>query len=170
LEPSASRRIYVPGATRRYSIVVILPYALACANAVRRERPAANKAANHGTRSMEDFAYLFRDSAAAYLRGQGDARFRRYEKYYRRQRAALTDHFDLEAANDGYFDTRSNPLTRVSELFASRAETRAIAGFTFAGLGGLLLRSAGSSQPIGVGVVLLIAFVGMRIATRKGRI
>jgi hypothetical protein len=119
---------------------------------------------------MDDFAYLFRDSAAAYLRGKGDARFRRYEKYYRRQRAALTDHFDLEAANHGYFDIRPNPLTRASELFASRAASRAIAGFAFAGLGGLLLRCAGSNQPIGVGVVLLIAFVGMRIAARKGRI
>ena len=53
---------------------------------------------------MQDFAHLFSDSAAAWLQGRGDARFRRYERYYRADRFAAQDagSFDLQRSNEQY--------------------------------------------------------------------
>ena len=42
---------------------------------------------------MQDFAYLFGDSAAAWLRGRGDARFPHYERHYRVERQAMPETF-----------------------------------------------------------------------------
>lgn len=53
---------------------------------------------------MQDFAYLFSDSVAAWLNGRGDARFQRYERHYRIERAAANDAsaFNLERSNEQY--------------------------------------------------------------------
>ena len=50
---------------------------------------------------MQDFAYLFRDSVAAWLQGRGDSRFQRYERHYRsdRETASSPEVFDLERSN-----------------------------------------------------------------------
>src|ERR1700675_4429628 len=51
---------------------------------------------------MDDFAYLFRDSASSWLAGRGDTRFPQYERFYRASRAAAIEAFDLQTSNEEY--------------------------------------------------------------------
>jgi hypothetical protein len=118
---------------------------------------------------VDDFAYLFRDSTAAYLRGVGDARFSRYERYYQQRREALADKFDLESANEEYVPPTPNRLASLVRVLDSRATSRILVGFLFAGLGASFLRTLGPHQPGGVGIAIVVAFVGMRMAYRRRR-
>jgi len=118
---------------------------------------------------MEDFAYLARDSAAAWLQGRGDGRFERYESFYRREREASG--FDLEKSNGQYsaWMTGQPPLQRLLRLingeWFARA-TIAVFAFYFATRTVPLLASR---VPAATGCLIVIAFIGLRIFHRKRR-
>jgi hypothetical protein len=120
---------------------------------------------------MQDFAYLFSDSAAAWLEGRGDARFQRYEKHYRADRAtARSDEvFDLERSNVRFaqrFDSGTSPLAVVSKSKAFGA----LATLLILLWGGtLLLSSVGATQPVVAGAVLGVVFVAMRVMHLRTR-
>lgn len=46
---------------------------------------------------MEDFAYLAKESNAAWLAGRGDGRFERYEKFYQCERAGNASGLDRKS-------------------------------------------------------------------------
>jgi hypothetical protein len=114
---------------------------------------------------MQDFAYLFPDSVAAWLDGRGDARFQRYEKHYRADRATAQSYeaFNLERSNARFaqrFGSVTLPLAGVPKSKAFGA----LATFLILLCGGtLLLSSVGATQPIVVGVVLGVVFVALRV-------
>jgi hypothetical protein len=120
---------------------------------------------------MQDFAYLFSDSVAAWLEGRGDARFQRYEKHYRGDRAtAQSDEaFDLERSNVRFaqrFGSGRPPLAGVTKSKAFAA----LATFLILLWGGaLLLSSVGATQPIVVGAVLGVVFVALRVKHLRAR-
>jgi hypothetical protein len=118
---------------------------------------------------MQDFAYLFPDSVAAWLRGQGDGRFQRYDRYYRsdRARALCPDVFDLEKSNE-LFSVRSRSAQgRVAAAWNSKS-FRVLAMFLILLCGGsLMLPRIGPSQPLASGAVICIAFVGLRARKLK---
>ncbi|BDC45313.1 hypothetical protein PTKU15_86100 [Paraburkholderia terrae] len=119
---------------------------------------------------MQDFAHLFSDSVAAWLRGRGDFRFQRYERHYRADRSAVHDaaSFDLERTNEQYATRCSRKDSRLVAVLDSRA-FRQLAPFLAILWGGsLLLATIGKSQPVVAGVVLIGIFIAIRIKRRKG--
>jgi hypothetical protein len=120
---------------------------------------------------MQDFAYLFSDSAAAWLRGQGDGRFQRYDRYYRNDRASAVraDAFDLEKSNE-LFSVRSR--TAQGRVFAAWNSKPFGALATFLTLlwgGSLMLQRIGPSQPLASGVIICVAYAGLRAKKPKPR-
>ncbi|MFP3646592.1 hypothetical protein [Paraburkholderia sp. SIMBA_054] len=117
---------------------------------------------------MQDFAYLFGDSAAAWLRGRGDARFPHYERHYRAERQAMPETFDLETANEQYAkrcEQRSG--ARLLRVLDSKAFKHLVFFLIMAWGGSLLLTTVGKQQPVAAGVVLLGIFVAIRIKRRR---
>ena len=119
---------------------------------------------------MQDFAYLFGDSAAAWLRGRGDARFPHYERHYRAERQAMPETFDLETANERYAkrcERRSG--ARLLRLLDSKAFKHLVFFLIMAWGGSLLLTTVGKQQPAIAGTVLAALFIAIRINRRKNR-
>jgi hypothetical protein len=120
---------------------------------------------------MQDFAYLFSDSVAAWLEGRGDARFQRYEKHYRADRATAqsSEAFDLERSNVRFaqrFGSGSRPFAAVSKSKAFGA----LATFFILLWGGTaLLSSVGATQPVAVAAVLGVVFVALRVKSFRAR-
>ncbi|WP_131542663.1 hypothetical protein [Paraburkholderia hospita] len=118
---------------------------------------------------MQDFAHLFSDSVAAWLRGRGDFRFQRYERHYRADRTAEVDagSFDLERSNEQY--AARCRLTRgpLVAILDSKAFKRLVAFVAILWGGSLLLPTVGKSQPVAGGVVLIAIFIAIRIKRRR---
>ena|SRR5689334_19711980 len=120
---------------------------------------------------MQDFAYLFPDSVAAWLEGRGDARFQRYEKHYRADRAMAQSQeaFDLEQSNIRFarsFGSGRRQFAAVSK----RQAFGALATFLILLRGGTaLLSSVGATQPVGVAAVLGVVFVALRVKNFRAR-
>jgi hypothetical protein len=120
---------------------------------------------------MRDFAYLFSDSAAAWLRGRGDARFRKYERHYRADRASANEpsEFDLEASNEKYATLRANSRNRLVRILDSRIFKSFFLFLALLWGGSLLLNTFGKSQPVALGIALAALFVAIRIKGRRSR-
>ncbi|MDT8842542.1 hypothetical protein ParKJ_34470 [Paraburkholderia fungorum] len=120
---------------------------------------------------MQDFAYLFSDSAAAWLRGRGDARFHQYERFYRAGRASAqgADGFDLERSNEQYASFCRRSGNRLVQILDSKRFRSLMLFLVILWGGSLLLPTVGKSQPAAFGVVLCAVFVGMRVRARRGR-
>lgn len=120
---------------------------------------------------MHDFAYLFRDSATSWLDGRGDARFHRYERFYRASRAAAPSpsEFDLETSNEEYVTTCRRTRGRVVEILDSKIFKRVALALTLIWIGSSLLPIAGQSEPIATGAVLVGLFLFLRVKRSRGR-
>jgi len=120
---------------------------------------------------MQDFAYLFRDSAAAWLQGRGDSRFQRYERHYRsdRETASSPDAFDLERSNVRFAQRFGSGRRQFVAVSKSKA-FGALATFAILLWGGTaLLSSVGATQPVAVAAVLGVVFVGLRVKHFRAR-
>ncbi|MEM5289534.1 hypothetical protein ACFQ3P_33205 [Paraburkholderia sabiae] len=119
---------------------------------------------------MQDFAHLFSDSVAAWLRGRGDFRFQRYERHYLAGRSAAQDagSFDLERSNEQYAATCRRKSSYLAVMVDSKVFKRLMPFLIVLWGGSLLLPTIGKSQPVAAGVVLLGIFVALRIKARKG--
>src|SRR6266702_3741085 len=121
---------------------------------------------------MQDFAYLFSDSAAAWLRGRGDARIQQYERFYRAGRASAhgADGFDLEGSNEQYASFCRRSGNRLVQILDSKRFRSLMLFLVILWGGSLLLPTVGKSQPAAFGVVLCAVFVTMRGRATRGRL
>lgn len=120
---------------------------------------------------MQDFAYLFSDSAAAWLEGRGDARFQRYERHYRADRATAQSQeaFDLEQSNVRFAQRFGSGRRQFAAVSKSKA-FGALATFLILLWGGTaLLSSVGATQPVAVAAVLGVVFVALRVKNFRPR-
>ncbi|BCF95138.1 hypothetical protein [Paraburkholderia largidicola] len=118
---------------------------------------------------MEDFAYLARESNAAWLAGRGDGRFERYEKFYQSERAVDAAGFDLEKANEGYGEyVGSQPSPLLSFLNAPWVGRVAIALFALY-MGTRVVPQLAKVGPAVTGIALVAAFIGLRVFHRRNR-
>jgi hypothetical protein len=120
---------------------------------------------------MHDFAYLFPDSAASWLNGRGDARFHRYERFYRESRAAAASaaEFDLEASNERYATMCRPARSRIAEMLDSKLFKQIALSLTLLWISSSLLPTVGHSEPVATGAVLVGAFVFLRVKRWRGR-
>lgn len=120
---------------------------------------------------MQDFAHLFGDSVAAWLRGRGDARFQQYERYHRADRSTKTGgvDFDLEASNERYARSCRRPNSRLVDALESKAFKSLIVFFVIAWGGSLLLPTVGKSQPVATAVVLCALFALLRVKAWRAK-
>ncbi|WP_321794635.1 hypothetical protein [Caballeronia sp. J97] len=119
---------------------------------------------------MRDFAYLFPDSVAAWLQGRGDGRFQRYERHYRSDRAASSPEiFDLEKSNLLFSQRFHGGKWRFVSVLNSKPFAALTTFLIFLWGGSFLLSTVGTSQPVAAGVVLCVAFVGMRANKLRAR-
>jgi hypothetical protein len=118
---------------------------------------------------MEDFAYLARDSVAAWLQGRGDGRFERYECFYRRERD--TTGFDLEKSNEEYgaWMSGQSPRRRLLALINGEWFARATIAFLAFYFATRAIPVLASRVPAATGCLIVIAFIGLRIFHRKRR-
>jgi hypothetical protein len=118
---------------------------------------------------VDDFAYLFRDSAHAWLVGGGDARFYRYERHYRDARVAEADGFDLEKFNEEFVNGKQRKSLRAGRLLSHPAVVKfGLACFMIWGAAQFVPTMA-TSNPEGTGFAIAAAFLGLRIFHRKSR-
>ncbi|GJH17446.1 hypothetical protein CBA19CS22_12910 [Caballeronia novacaledonica] len=120
---------------------------------------------------MQDFAYLFPDSVAAWLEGRGDARFQRYERHYRADRATAqpNEAFDLERSNVRFAQQFGSGRRQFAAVSKSKA-FGALATFLSLLWGGTaLLSSVGATQPVAVAAVLGVVFVALRVKYFRAR-
>ena len=120
---------------------------------------------------MEDFAYLFSDSTASWLKGRGDARFRRYESFHRNARVVTDDgkSFDLEVFNEQYALACSRARGRLIAILDSPPFKRLALCLVLLWGGSSLLPTVGHSQPIATGIVLVSLLIGSRFKARHRR-
>ncbi|MGF6637113.1 hypothetical protein [Paraburkholderia tuberum] len=120
---------------------------------------------------MQDFAYLFGDSVAAWLRGRGDARFQRYERHYKAERQATQDTqaFDLERSNEQYSKRCAQSGGRILRVLDSKTFKRVVFFLALLWGGSLLLSTVGKQQPAIAGILLAALFVAIRINRRRNR-
>jgi hypothetical protein len=120
---------------------------------------------------MQDFAYLFSDSVVAWLEGRGDARFHRYERHYRADRATVQsqDAFDLEQSNVRFAQRFGSGKLQFAAVSKSKA-FGALATFLILLWGGTaLLSSVGARQPVAVAAVLGVVFIALRVKHFRAR-
>ncbi|SAK73714.1 hypothetical protein AWB80_04155 [Caballeronia pedi] len=120
---------------------------------------------------MQDFAYLFPDSVAAWLEGRGDARFQRYETHYRADRATAQSNepFDLERSNIRFAKRFGSGRRQFAAVSKSKA-FGALTTFLILLWGGTaLLSSIGSTQSVAVAAVLGVVFVAVRVKHFRAR-
>ncbi|WP_353557710.1 hypothetical protein [Paraburkholderia terrae] len=118
---------------------------------------------------MEDFAYLAKESNAAWLAGRGDGRFERYERFYQSERAGNASDFDLEKSNEGYGQfSSSQPSPLLSFLSAPWVGRVAIALFALY-MGTRVVPQLAKVGPAATGIALVAAFISLRIFHRRRR-
>ncbi|MFM0123332.1 MULTISPECIES: hypothetical protein [Paraburkholderia] len=118
---------------------------------------------------MQDFAYLFGDSVAAWLRGRGDARFQHYERHYRTERQATPETFDLEKSNEQYAKRCARSGGRILRVLDSKAFKHLVLFLALVWGGSLMLSTVGKQQPAIAGTLLAALFIAIRINRRKNR-
>lgn len=118
---------------------------------------------------MQDFAYLFSDSAASWLAGRGDARFTRYERYYRSARTAAPAAFDLEASNERYAAINQGGSHFLVAVLNSSAFKNLLLFLILLYGGSLVVPVMARIQPTATGLFLAAGFVAMRVMHRRQR-
>jgi hypothetical protein len=120
---------------------------------------------------MQDFAHLFSDSVAAWLRGRGDARFVRYERHYRAERSAAKDatSFDLEKSNEVYAARCRHSSGRLALVLQSKTFRHLMVFLTMVWAGSLLVPIIGASQPVLVAIMLAALFIAIRVKRWRER-
>jgi hypothetical protein len=118
---------------------------------------------------MQDFAYLFNDSTASWLAGRGDARFSRYERFYRTARAAAADAFDLEVSNERYTHLCQRGSHFVVSVLNTSAFRQLMLFLVLLYGGSLIVPVLARVQPIATGAILASIFVALRVMHRQQR-
>jgi hypothetical protein len=116
---------------------------------------------------MEDLAWMVRDSASAWLRGRDDGRFAGYETFYRRALDADATTFDLEKLNEEYAIWTSERPSRLVGLLNRPIVARALIAFLAVWIGAQTVPAAAGLAPKSTAVLLVVAFVGLRVFHRK---
>lgn len=116
---------------------------------------------------MEDFAYLARESNAAWLAGRGDGRYERYEKFYQSERTDDASGFDLEKSNEGYVEYSSSQPPPLIALFSAPWVGRVVIALFALYMGTRVVPQLARVGPAFTGMVLVVAFVGLRIYHRR---
>lgn len=118
---------------------------------------------------MEDYAYLFNDSAAAWLQGRGDARFVDYERYYQSAHRASPSTLDLEDLNDHYAVVARSVPPKWLRTLGHPAFGKTVIALFAVWCAGQIVPSLALVSPNATGVGLIIALIGMRIYHRTRR-
>ncbi|QGZ66977.1 hypothetical protein [Paraburkholderia acidisoli] len=118
---------------------------------------------------MDDLAWMVRESAAAWLRGHGDARFPGYEAFYRDAWRAGTDNFDLEKLNEDYAKWVSERPSRLAIGLNRPIVGQALIGVLAAWIGAHTVPIAAGMAPKATAGLLVATFVALRIFHRKRR-
>jgi hypothetical protein len=118
---------------------------------------------------MQDFAYLFHDSAASWLAGRGDARFNRYERFYRDARTAAADAFDLETSNEQYIEHCNRGSHFVVSLLNTDAFRQLMLFLALLYGGSLVVPALARAQPTVTGLILVSGFIALRVMHRRRR-
>ena len=118
---------------------------------------------------MDDLAWMARDSASAWLRGYGDLRFDRYESFYREARTADGSAGDLEQINEEYGQWVNERPGRLVHLLNRPVIGRALVGFFAVWIAAQAVPHAAGLAPKSTAVLLVVAFVGLRVFRRKRR-
>ncbi|WP_250518920.1 hypothetical protein [Caballeronia sp. ATUFL_M1_KS5A] len=120
---------------------------------------------------MQDFAYLFRDSVAAWLQGRSDSRFQRYERHYRSDRATAQSRevFDLEQSNIRFAQSFSSGRRQFAAVSQSKAFVALASFLILLWSGTALLSSVGTKQPVAVAAVFGVVFVALRVKNFRAR-
>lgn len=116
---------------------------------------------------MEDLAYLVPESSAAWLSGQGDGRFRLYEKYYQNKLAALKSNFDLEKVNENFGQVAIKVSTQPPQARISVLLGKAAVGLAAIYAVSLVLKAASHINPAASGVVVIGILIGLRRIRKK---
>lgn len=118
---------------------------------------------------MDDLAWMVRESAAAWLRGHGDARFPGYEAFYRDAWRAGTDSFDLEKLNEDYANCVSERPSRLAIGLNRPVVGQALIAVLAAWIGAHTVSIAAGMAPKATAGLLVATFVALRVFHRKRR-
>jgi len=118
---------------------------------------------------MEDLAWMVRESASAWLRGYGDERFGAYEDFYRKALAAPGEPPKLESINEEYGHWVNERPGRLVHLLNRPVIGRALVGFFAVWIAAQAVPHAAGLAPKSTAVLLVVAFVGLRVFHRKRR-
>lgn len=118
---------------------------------------------------MEDLAWMVRESTSAWLRGYGDDRFGAYEKFYREALAAPGKQLGLEMINEEYVQWANERPSRLMRLLNRPTTSRALVGLFAVWVAAQAVPHAARLAPQSTAVLLVVAFVGLRIFHRKRR-
>jgi hypothetical protein len=118
---------------------------------------------------MDDFDYLARESNAAWLEGRGDGRFEHYERFYQSERQRQAAAFDLERANEGYPQWVAHQPSRLLSTLSAPWFGRVIVALFAVYIGSRAVPALASAAPAATGVLLVVAFAGLRVFHRRRR-
>jgi hypothetical protein len=112
---------------------------------------------------VEDFDYLAPDSNAAWLDGNGDGRFERYERFYREERSRQAAGFDLEKTNEEYGEWASGQPGRLLSVMSAPWFGQVLVAFFSVYMGSRLVPALANRLPVATGGLLVITFIGLRV-------
>ena len=118
---------------------------------------------------MDDFSYLFRDSATAWLHDHDDGRFARYEQFYATERQRYAAKFDLESTNEAYAKWTAVRPSHLLSVLGSPVFARLIIALFAAWIAARTVPVAAAAMPAATGGALLVAFVSLRVFHWKRR-
>ena len=118
---------------------------------------------------MDDFAYLFRDSAHAWLVGNGDRRFATYEAYYQSARASAGAEFDLEFCNEQFVNGGQRKVFRIARFISHPSVAKFGMACAVIWCAGKIVPAMALQNAKGTGLALAAAFFALRIFHRKRR-
>lgn len=116
---------------------------------------------------MEDLAWMVRDSTSAWLRGYDDGRFAGYEVFYRRAFDADATGFDLEKLNEDYAVWTNERPSRFLRALNRPVVARGLIALLAVWIGAQTVPAAAGLAPNATAVILVVAFIGLRIFHRK---
>jgi hypothetical protein len=117
---------------------------------------------------MDDVAWMFRDSASAWLRGYDDGRFAGYESFYR-ARQAESGSFNLEELNEEYAEWVAERPSRAIVLLNRPIVAQALIALAAVWVAAQALPHLAGAAPNSTAVLLVAAFIALRVFHRKRR-